>query len=91
MIEIFIVMIRATTDEQAAGFGGKAAGDWVPFRMTTSLKDAHDMSYSVKNLYQTFTKVQSVLCDDDGHLSAMASRPRCRLHNHGGFGPCVCA
>ena len=26
MIEIFIVMIRATTDEQAAGFGGKAAG-----------------------------------------------------------------
>ena len=28
MIEIFIVMIRATTDEQAAGFGGKAA-DWV--------------------------------------------------------------
>ena len=71
MIEIFIVMIRATTDEQATGFGGKAAGDWVPFRMTTSLKDAHDMSYSVKNLYQTFTKVQSVLCDDDGHLSAM--------------------
>tara|TARA_Y100000114_G_scaffold155145_1_gene178650 strand:- start:1533 stop:1775 length:243 start_codon:yes stop_codon:yes gene_type:complete len=71
MIEIFIVMIRATTDEQAAGFGGKAAGDWVPFRMTTSLKSAHDMSYRMKDVLGTFTKVQSVLCDDDGHLSAM--------------------
>ena len=71
MIEIFIVMIRATSDEQAANFGGKAAGDWVPFKMTASLKDATDTSYLMKDVLGTFTKVQSVLCDEDGHLSAM--------------------
>ena len=49
--------------------------------MTTSLKDAHDMSYSVKNLYQTFTKVQSVFATT--WSPAMGSRPRCRLRNHG--------
>ena len=71
MIEIFIVMMRATTDEQAAAFGGKTAPDWVPVHMTTSLAEASDTSYRLKNAHGTFTKVQSVLADEDGQLSAM--------------------
>ena len=71
MIEIFIVMMRSKTDQQAQAFGGKAARDWVPFHMTTDLAGAHDIALRLRNTESTLTKVQSVLCDEDGHLSAM--------------------
>ena len=69
MVEIFVLMAKATTDAQAAAYGGKAAGQYVPVHMTTSLSSAADMAVDLRNRWKTMVKVQSVLADHKGHLS----------------------
>jgi len=71
MIEIYIVMQRAPSDARAKWFGGQNKLDWVPVHMTTDLGEAYDRKVWLENEHHTFTKIQSVLCDEHGELSAM--------------------